>query len=347
MKSKQLAGYLFSALMLTCFQQGTAQTTYNGSVGKAQNQQPQPIRMGMAPKCDNQGRVDMWAEFLYWSTNFSSVTPGMSIELDQIIANINQAPDNTRLKTKSPSRGWDPGVRLGIGCNTRYDNWDVQGYWTYFYNSSSRNDKPLELDFGNTDIFNDGNVKVRLRYNAADVELGKSYYVSSHFFVRPLVGAHTVWLSQHHDENFVALNSFEEVITAGFESVQSFWGLGPRIGINTNWGCFKGFSLMGNISTSVLYADTLIKSEMDINDVVPPIGPQIDISIRQKQYWQIVPTLQLLLGISYGCCFNDERNQLRLSAGWETNFLWQASNFLAYERPVSMQGLTAQVRFDF
>ncbi len=349
MKSKQLAGCLFSALMLTCFQQGTAQTTYNGSVSKAQGQQMKTDQMGMAPKCDNQGCVDVWAEFLWWSTNFSSVPPGMSIMLDAITSELNNAGANLRIHTKAPSRHWDPGVRIGLGWNTGYDNWDVQGYWTYFYNSASKNEEPLEVDTPDELVgIDDGDAKLRMRYNAADAELGKAYYVSSHFFIRPFTGVHAIWLSQHHDEEYDVNGGFldfSDTRDYEFESEQDLWGLGPRIGVNTNWGCFKGFSLMGNVSTSMLYGKALIKTKMDIEAGLEL--PETEVRIRQKEYWQIMPTLQLLLGISYGYCFNEGQNQFRISAGWETNFIWQASNFLALERPISMQGLTAQIRFDF
>ena len=201
MKSKQLAGYLFSALMLTCFQQGTAQTTYNGSVAKPHGQHMKTDQMGMAPRCDDQGVVDVWADFLWWSTNFSQA-PGLSTELATIIPSLDNPIDNLKIKVKRPTAHWDPGARVGLGWNTGYDNWDVQGYWTFFYNSTHKHNAPLDLDVQTTEEagFGEGKVKLRFRYNVADVELGKSYYVSSHFYVRPFTGVHAIWLSQRSNE---------------------------------------------------------------------------------------------------------------------------------------------------
>jgi hypothetical protein len=57
--------------------------------------------------------------------------------------------------------------------------------------------------------------------------------------------------------------------------------------------------------------------------------------------------MQIQMGLSYACCFGQGQNQFRVSAAWETNFLWQTANFLEHDRPISMQGLTVDFRFDF
>jgi hypothetical protein len=348
MKSKQLAGYLFSALMLTCFQQAAAQTTYNGSVAKSQGMKAD--HMGMAPKCDEQGVVDVWADFLWWTTNFN-MPPGLATELATIVPNLNNTTNDLRIKIDRPDNRWDPGVRVGIGWNTGYDNWDVQGYWTFFYNSKTKHHTPLDLDVVGqpTSGIELGKVKQRFRYNAADVELGKAYYVSSHFYIRPFTGIHAIWTSQVDDERYNSNgtflnNAFNGTKEYEFRSDMGSWGVGPRIGFNSNWGNFRGLSLMGNISGSLVYGQFQFKQKMEVE---PSTTTEYTINLRDKQYWQLMPTMQILMGLSYSCCFGNGQYQFRASAGWETNFIWQASNFWYVERPISMQGLTAEIRFDF
>jgi hypothetical protein len=359
MKSKQLAGYLFSALMLTCFQQGTAQTTYNGSVAKPQGQQQmRQDQMGMAPKCDNQGNWDFWADFLWWSSNLNSLT-GFEAEV-----NATTTDEDVSLHFKRPGSHWDPGVRVGAGWNTGYDNWDVQGYWTYFYNSSKKGENPASFEFNEVqEIYHEGSAKLRLRYNAADFEIGKAYYVSRHFFIRPFTGLHAIWTSLDNSFDFESESSASPtlpIITNGLIGAAALsldssgetdadlsqtieaWGVGPRIGVNTNWGDFRGFSLLGNISGALVYGKLLGKAKIDIDSLV-----DIDVHIRDHEYWQVMPTMQIQWGLSYSCCFGQGQNQFRMSAAWESNFIWEAGNQFFNDKPISMQGLTVDLRFDF
>lgn len=356
MKSKKVAGYLFSALMLTCFQQATAQTTYNGSVAKPQGQ-PMRDMAGMAPKCDNQGRWDIWADFLWWSSNLNNVT---GFEAEQ---NTAGAETDVKVHLKRPGSHWDPGVRVGLGWNTGYDNWDIQGYWTYFYNSSKKGESPASFETNEVEsLFGEGHAKARLRYNAADFEIGKSYYVSRHFFIRPFTGFHAIWTSLHTSFDYDSaasatvnfpfastglINQPLSVTSSGASDADvnldiDTWGVGPKIGVNTNWGNFRGFSLVGNISTSLLYGKLMGKAKFDIDSAT-----DIDVRVRDHEYWQVMPTLQMFYGLSYACCFAHGQNQFRISAGWESNFIWEAANFFLYDKPISMQGLTVDLRFDF
>lgn len=356
MKSKKVAGYLFSALMLTCFQQATAQTTYNGSVARSQNHPPKDA-MGMPPKCDNQGSWDLWADFLWWSSNLNNIT-GFDVDETATTTDI-----DINVHLKRPGSHWDPGVRVGAGWNTGYDNWDIQGYWTWFYNSSKKGESPASFEVNEIEsLFDEGHAKARLRYNAADFEIGKAYYVSRHFFIRPFTGIHAIWTSLHtsfdYESDLTATVNFPFVSTGLINEPLSAtssgaadadvklsietWGVGPRIGFNSNWGDFRGFSLAGNISASLLYGKLLGKAKLDIDS-----ANDIDVHVRDHEYWQVMPTLQMFWGVSYACCFGKGQNQFRVSTGWESNFIWEAANFFLYDKPISMQGLTVDLRFDF
>lgn len=312
----------------------------------------QPITT-VSPRCSNQRSFDLWADFLWWSTNFNLPTGFTFGQTEKFFTdgNFNVTDQDISIHIKRPSASWDPGVRLGMGWNTGYDNWDVQGYWTYFYNDTDINMNSSEGELFTT--FKKGRSKLRLRYNSADAELGKQYFVSSHFYIRPFTGVHAVWLSQHNSlylkENINNSTEFDQ--PAELHLDLDLWGVGPRIGFNSNWGDFKGFTLLGNISASMLYGKSLTKANLDIlsfnQSTVGFDKTSTEVHARDKEYWELIPTLQMLLGVSYGCCFNKERSQFRISAGWETNFLWEAANILVLERAISMQGLTLDIRFDF
>lgn len=314
----------------------------------------QPITT-VSPRCSNQRSFDLWADFLWWSANFNLPTSFTFGQTQKFFTsgNFNVTDQDISLHIKRPPASWDPGVRLGMGWNTGYDNWDVQGFWTYFYNDTELNLKSSEGEIFTS--FKKERSKLRLRYNCADAELGKQYFVSSHFYIRPFTGIHAVWLSQHDSlhlkESINNQTQFDQPVDVKLDL--DLWGVGPRIGFNSNWGDFKGFTLVGNISASMLYGKSLAKANIDIKSINPSQNPAFldktstEVHARDKEYWELIPTLQMLLGVSYGCCFNKERSQFRVSAGWETNFLWEAANLIVVERAISMQGLTLDFRFDF
>jgi hypothetical protein len=307
----------------------------------------------VAPQCSSQSGFDLWADFLYWSANFNLPT-GLFVGISQESVNNDRFEffENTiTSRLKRPQATWDPGVRVGLGWNTGYDNWDVQGYWTYFYNSTRL--KQNQININNVSGWNRGHSKLRLRYNAADVELGKAYHVSRNFFIRPFTGIHGVWLDQQDDSRFSGniepISGLDQPLKTRL-NINS-WGVGPRFGINTNWGDFNGFSLLGNLSTSLVYGKTLTMIDVNLDLINNPADPIVvsdtKVNVRDRKYWQLMPTLQMILGASWKHCFYDNKCLFQVNAGWEANFLWESANIIVIEKALSMQGLTLDFRFDF
>ncbi|MBS0603833.1 MAG: hypothetical protein JSS60_02215 [Verrucomicrobia bacterium] len=332
MRKQLIAGFLFSSLMLTSLQQAQADQASTGAPAAPKDQ------MGMAPKCDNQRAWNFNADFLYWSTNFNSLS-GLEAEV------TSSDEYNATIELERPDAEWDPGVRLALGWNTGYDNWDIQGMWTYFYNSTTGHETPIKIEYLGQDVgFDGGHTKFSFRYNAADFELGKSFYVSRHFFIRPFTGVHAIWTTVR---NFLELDSDADDLVGDVDvegSIrQSAWGVGPRIGVNTNWGDFRGFSLIGNVSGSLVYGKHLGKGSFDVE----VDETEVDVNIRGEEYWQLMPTMQLQMGLSYGCCFGKDKNQFRVNAMWEANFISEAANGPGTDKAISMQGLTLDFGFIF
>lgn len=351
--------------------QNTKKVSDTSSSSKQNNKQ---MQMDTNMSTDTQTAWMIAADFLWWSANFNTIS---AVDADIVTGNNVQA----NIHLKRPYTTWDPGVRLTAGYVPGYDHWDAQAAWTFFYNSTESSNIPLKVDVtdpsksgGNVistilgsitnlssspfqaaaatattqDVgFTGGGSKFSFGYNAADLDVGKSYFISRSFFVRPYTGIHAIWTDM--DAHY-SLTSGGNVFNSGGGEVDvhvhidiDTWGIGPMLGFNTNWGQFKGFSLIGNIAGSLVYGQ--ISDKTTVNLLIAP--QTIDITFKDSRYWQLMPTLQIQFGLSYCLYFGQSDNQFRVNAMWESNFLWETGNILVFDKSISMQGLTLSFGFMF
>lgn len=300
-----------------------------------------------------------FADFLYWTSNEKA---GLKLTLYNI--DIDQF---NRAVSIPLGNSWDPGVRAGIGGNLPYDGWDINGYWTYFKNKTSRSYSGTSdagflglvgiwLFTAPTNVTQtDGHYE--LRYNAADVELGRAFYVSSALSLRPFVSGEAIWLDRYFLVNVAAENAGISAPDAPgyYRATVDYWGAGPRAGMNSKWYFCKGFNISSNLSFSYLYG----KYTESMKTLQTQSGTPDGRLTRFKDYgtWISVPHLQLFLGVGWEKCFGCNRYFFNIEAGWEDNEFWDLPGFSvpsAYSESVfpiagkvSTQGLTARVRFDF
>lgn len=332
---------------------------------KGKTNQAEPVK-GF---CHTRNGGGIGAEFLWWSTNYNfpfSVNVLSSIQIpgptsDLVTSNTFSETDT---KVGRIEKKWSPGFRINAAYFPDYEDLDLQVIWTYYFN------KPKSQFIGAGTIliasFFEADAVFRLLYNVGDLELGKSYFLTSKVKLRPFCGVRAAWLKQLYKADFfgttdVSVDSGGVSETLTFDTPlvlhisQDIWSVGPRIGLNTSWFRLSGLSIMGNISASLLYGRLLTKLFFDnvsaSNDNNSSGGNQTaslsetDFNATDR-YFQLFPTLQLLLGASWEQCIG-RNSSVKIYAGWETNFLWQTSSILYFDRGISMQGLTAGASYNF
>lgn len=290
--------------------------------------------------CTYQNNWFFEADLLVWSTNFNTFSG-----IDVGIQTTDTTADATFFLMHS-GRNWDPGVRLTAGwsCN---NNWGIQGRWTYFYNSVSNSKAPFDL-LVNTDGFHaNGGSKFALKYNALDLELENILYLSPCMIIRPLVGIHALWTETQARLNFaVPAQSGTSLDTDGFAVMfnpkNSNWAIGPKLGVNSDWGNFKGFSLIGNVFGALVYGQhkAQINAEVDVTSDV-----DIRIHLVDSAFWELLSVLQFQTGISFSHCLF--QCPCRVDLLWEANLINEARNTILFDKSISMQGLTLKMGFAF
>jgi hypothetical protein len=350
------------------------------------------------PTCPD-SNFSVQVDFLWWASQyhlpFAIKGTGQTsfCTTDNVDCGLPAKIDVTQINSqiKTVHNGWAPGYRVGLGWNTQFDNWDVRLLYTYYHDSSSRHVRGNSVNV----FWQEARGRGRLNYNVGDLEMGRTYYISKYLVFRPFIGLRTAWL----DQQFVARSTNKRgplqladpgglgpiaqgvlaftnlALQAAFDVFpdparvkvhNDLWGVGPRFGLDTNWGNWHGFSLLANISTALLYGHTWTHASVYLQDGdIDGDGDTDALLLKTKGgYWHGIPTLQTQMGLTWasncwGCtpcvpCGEkrperpDQNMMIRFSAAWESNYWWESNNFTAWtNRAVSLQGLTLSAKFDF
>lgn len=197
---------------------------------------------------------------------------------------------------------WNPGVRVGIGMNSKCDGWDYYLNWTYFCNkekesisvpdyaffSTSGTDvDPFLAEEGESFLTNpwtnftivliDDNetscptfdkiaAKWHFTLNSIDLELGRKYWLSHCFNLRPFAGIRGAWTRIKFDTTSTRNAEADASGTVTRVNV-SFndqfntdnWGVGLLGGLQPNWYFCENFLLYGNFDLALIWGKFKIK----------------------------------------------------------------------------------------
>lgn len=364
---------LFSVLALTAsaFADGdfiAAAQKMNGQQ-KMDNQQPAMnavVLTSARPESDNGWYV--FADALYWHAD---------------VGNTDWAVKSTTTSTGTTDHvhnldfKWSWGFKAGIGVNMNHDMWDSNLCYTWFHTENSNaigREETLPVGVSeNVNVFSPAFIKSggatasakqewSIHFSMFDWELGRAYYVGKSLAVRPHVGVKGGWINQDRKtrltETEVTPGVAGAVTTAHLEN--NFWGVGPSVGVNTMWVLGNAgsnmdhrFSLFGDVAGALMYGhfdnSYNIKTETTSERV-----KGLDRNLAATM-------LQAMMGLSWDTAFNRGRNHFMMKVGYEFQYWFRQNQFLAldsiggsafsgpirYSDDLSLQGVTAEFRFDF
>ncbi len=332
------------------------------------------------PKCDCFARscsnaIGMAFEFdvLWWR----SENQGFSVGLNESSnGQFNPAvPGSTNIGTiLRVFPQWDPGFKLGLGWNSDFDRWDLFASWTWYQNFSKTTTVRSDIALGS--ISNDGLYPLwpvsnsalygpyrraysswKMLYNAIDLELGRAYFVTRNLTVRPQWGARGAWIHQKFVSSFTEFLQTTGYDEQDFHGKNNWWGVGPRVGIQSDWLIAQGLRVIGRAATALLYGKTSVYFRSEKEEV----GSSALIVDKRfvDSFYEMVPNLQLYMGLGWGQCFCCNKLYVGIDAGWEVNYWWNQFNLpigvggvamplpTTGNQPVSIEGLTLNVHLDY
>lgn len=287
------------------------------------------------------------ADFLYW---------GAKQEQFAYAAKITGSTTET---LKEDRRNWGPGFRIGIGGNLTYNNWDLFLNWTHWHkthtNQVSGDIAPLlvspvesvDYTYNNYLQATAASSRWKSNYDTVDFELGRCYAITQKIKIRPHVGLEYAQLLQNFHVDYSNVVKEGAYLTgpiySTYRGINNFRGLGPRLGFQSRWLLGKNFGIIGNIATALLWGEIHAKATNT--------NSSDDRLILQDTHHAAKPMLQMMLGLDWSRCFSD-KYFFRVGAAYETQLWWgqlelPTRSSIHSDGDFSLQGLTANVRFEF
>ncbi len=304
--------------------------------------------------CNNTGFY-MAGSFIYWKSGYT----------DMMISSRVQNPGVQTSKNKKISLDtqYDPGFKLGIGCNFHRDVWDIFFNWTWL--QSNLTDKqhthtpklatflgnivPQESSINLTHQFK---ARWHFDFDALDLELGRNFYISKYISIRPFAGLKGSLIKHNLEMTYVtpidpAGTSLQSSMHSQYKD--HIWGIGPRLGINSRWVLGQSnFAFLANAAGSIIWEDFHPSSSTNYLNAQ---GAPVRIGKMHGHQQELNPVAEVFLGFDWGRCLR-KHFYVNLSAGYEMQYWWnqeKTSSFFDIEpsKAFNLHGLTTTLRLDF
>ncbi len=341
----------------------------------------QPTRVitpAVAPEVIDRANVTTAADFIWWKSYLGGVEFAISGVSDG--GPLTQ-PSIDRGKVKKPPFAWAPGIKLSIGVDYRLDGWNTTATYTGLFTDHERTSvhydatkglvanvaivptptsTSLETSFGADPII-EADCSWKQKFNVVDVDLARNFFISRTLTLRPHFGLKFSWIQEKFDLNYPRTNL--EVITlpipvsAIFTMDQRQWGIGIRAGMNGVWHITKEFGVYGDFAATALWSSfrTYISEIPTLVEL--RLAPPVNVTstpttlLTNGRLFEVLPILELGLGLEYMTWFNKDTCLFFARAGWEEQ-IW--SDFNQFVLPLdrmhgdlSLHGLSLRLGFTF
>ncbi len=276
--------------------------------------------------------------------------------------------NNGSVKRVDPD--WDWGFRLGLGYRSNCDM-DFRLNWTWFCTDgtdSTSADFPAGLFHvwtipgSSLTPATQAKAKWDLKLNIIDLEMGAPLSPTCYLDIRPFIALSTAWIDQKLNiDSSGGVSTGGAALTVLDDAIRmknDFWGIGPKIGLDTDWCIGCGFSIFGNIDLSLLYGRFDIdQTESILFENLTPATTYLD--LKNDKFWLSRASLDIILGVKWEYWFCCDSYYLSIDAGWENLFFFgqnQLKRFVDDSNPginvptsgdLSIQGLTLRASFGF
>lgn len=258
---------------------------------------------------------------------------------------------------------WDPGVRLGVGRNSNYDNWDTVLYYTWFQTKGITQESvtsggiysPYLGNFfvNNTNGANFGpnylnaSINWKLFYNTVDFELGRKFHINSSLNLRPYLGLKLAIINQRINTNW-RNPTVATTFTSAVENFKNdFYGLGPVLGLASSWKLYNtqqsSFKIIGNI------AGALLAGHWTLTDQYENSTPT-SVTVQNDTVKSAATMARALIGLEWNSKLS--RSDLSLRLGYEAQVWFDQLKFYTLDMGrlddlMSLQGAVLELSINF
>lgn len=288
--------------------------------------------------------VQPFLDLLAWRASES--TGGWATTLtfpgNSTIVNQNNINSNTRL-----------GMKAGVLYAPEGNFWDTKFYWTYFPASSTKtipvgNKLVTSLFFSGSffiskNIFFGGSADWQLDMNTIDLEASHAFKPIPTLTFTPKVGIKSASINQEIDATWDAI-----IYTANEDVTNNFIGIGPSFGLDTKWNVYQNFSLIGDISTALMYGrwngKDVYHRPPALSGIIPPTT--ITTSMNQSKLGAMM--MDYYLGLEW---VHQGRSRVAVNLGYEMQYWAGQLRLIAIQQfpplgDLTLQGATCGITID-
>lgn len=324
------------------------------------------------------------ASFLYWNAKVDGYNFANKIKLKGL--NPGGVPTSVTAKAhiESPNfDSWDPGVQVGVGyIFPQREQWRTRLSWTHLntdnHHTESTNFADLPNEYLATTLapFVIGTIADRaaahwsLHYNILDLELDRQFFVGKWLSFKPRIGLRAAWINQHFRtkyHSFFVTTADTFPFHNSFQCNQEFSGIGLKFGSDVQFYMTKAWSILGNLSTSLLWGSTELKQKVN-GQIFPTASTFFPETVKVKQSIdKIKANLEGQLGLQWQTYYHQGKYRFATSALYTFSYWFSQNNLtnqiigfppvvtpsfpaideVATNGDLQLQGLNLQFEFDF
>ncbi len=323
-------------------------------------QPTQMITPYVAPEVVDRANIDVDGAFLWWGSYLGGMEFAMSGTQD---GSPSTALSVNRGKVKKPPFGWGPGLKATVGVDYRLDGWNTTATYTGLFTDRLHTSVHYDAHKGLANNFPIISIPLvygvssqssvtcswRQNFNVVDVDLARNFFISKTITLRPHFGLKFSWIEEKFNLDYIGNPS----LTAVFGDSTMFlrqrqWGLGIRGGFDTVWHIIKEFGIYGDVAATAMWNS--YRTHMN-NVVTSPSTGTNTVLNTDERFFEVLPILEVGLGIEVTHWFHNDTCLFIFRAGWEEQ-VWSNFNQLLFPLDrlhgnLSLHGLTVKLGFTF
>lgn len=233
---------------------------------------------------------------------------------------------------------WNVGFKVGVSCLLPEDFWDLGFFYTRFDTSEKvGKEKDWPEGFMGLTGYLTPALKTSsffsISYNNLDLDLGKSYFISSRLKFYPFIGLKNSWIDQKQTTSYFIHLKQQDLLSfdSKLSDVCHYWGIGPQAGVVAHWFITERLNFFMQTSSSILYGkykviDQYLSEEIKGVDETQKQSSS-SIFIRGNTYF-LSPFVQFITGFGYQDYIYRDIILIRASLNYEVQYFWRQNEMI-------------------